>query len=180
MGRQIGMVQIISWVQKPWQNRRWADGIRVEFFPAFNTLQLSEEVKRLLLRLDETPENFTGIIIFMSMFNDISCGSKDNEQECMANAKLVSLHAKRFGKGQWSFISPGCEKKWYCMTVKTIHKEYGTSMAERMLIGIRRKRMSNFPRYKPIVQRSTQKKRTWKNCRYTMQPIWNRLRLFFA
>ena len=49
----------------------------------------------------------------MSMFNDISCGSKDNEEECLANAKLVSLHARRFGKGQWSFIGPGSEKKWY-------------------------------------------------------------------
>ena len=40
------------------------DGEPMEFewniFPGFNTLQLSEEVKRLLLRLDETPENFTG------------------------------------------------------------------------------------------------------------------------
>ena len=41
-------------------------------FPEFNTLQLSEEVKRLLLGLDETPENFAGKTLFMSMFNDIS------------------------------------------------------------------------------------------------------------
>ena len=88
----------------------------MEYFPGFNTLQLSEEVQRLLLRLDETPENFTGRIIFMSIFNDISCGSKDNETECLANAKLVSLYGKRFGKGQWSFIGPGSEKKWYCIS----------------------------------------------------------------
>ena len=44
-------------------------------FPGFNTLQLSEEVKSLLYRLGETPENFTGRILFMSMFNDISCGT---------------------------------------------------------------------------------------------------------
>ena len=55
-------------------------------FPGFNTLQLSEEVKRLLLRLGETPENFKGRIIFMPMFNDISCGTKDNATECLANA----------------------------------------------------------------------------------------------
>ena len=60
-------------------------------FPGFNTLQLSEEVKSLLYRLGETPENFTGRIPFMSMFNDISCGTKDNEEECLANARLVSL-----------------------------------------------------------------------------------------
>ena len=40
----------------------------------------------------------------MSMFNDISCGTKDNKKECESNAKLVSLHARRFGIGQWSFI----------------------------------------------------------------------------
>ena len=31
----------------------------------------------------------------------------------MANARLVSLYAKIFGIGQWSFIGPGSEKKWY-------------------------------------------------------------------
>ena len=47
------------------------------------------------------------------MFNDISCATKDNATECLANAKLVSLYARRFGKGKWSFIGPGSEKKWY-------------------------------------------------------------------
>ena len=74
-------------------------------------MQLSDEVKRLLFRLDKTPENFTRRILFMSMFNDISCGTTDNETECLANAKLVSLYARRFGRGQWSFIGLGSEKK---------------------------------------------------------------------
>ena len=78
------------------------------FFPGFNALQISDEVKSLLLKFGETPENFTGRIIFLSMFNDISCGSKDNEKECLANAKLVSHDARRFGKGQmviyWSWF----------------------------------------------------------------------------
>ena len=102
-------------------------------FPGFNTLQLSEEVKRLLLRLDETPENFTKRIIFMSMFNDISCGSKDNEQECLANARLVSLYAKRSPKGQWSFIGPGSEKKWYCISEDSPQGVWD-NMAEGMLL----------------------------------------------
>ena len=78
--------------------------------PGFNALQLNEEVKKLLFRLRETPEKFSGRILFMSMFNDISFGTKDNSTECLANAKLVSLYARRFGKGQWSFIGPGSEK----------------------------------------------------------------------
>ena len=88
---------------------RWTSSGKI--FPGFNTLQLSEEVKCLLLRLNETPEKFTGRIIFMSMFNDISWGSRDNEKKCESNAQLVSLYAKRFGAGQWSFLGPGSEKK---------------------------------------------------------------------
>ena len=91
------------------------DGEPMEFewniFKGFNTLQLNEEVTSLLLRFGETPENFTGRILFMSMFNDISCGSRDNEKECLSNANLVSLYAKRFGKGQWTFIGPGSEEE---------------------------------------------------------------------
>ena len=52
------------------------------------------------------PDNFTGRILFMSMFNDISCGTKDIEKECLANVPLVCLYAKRFGKGQWLFNGP--------------------------------------------------------------------------
>ena len=52
------------------------DGEPMEFewniFPGFTTLQLVREVQELLSRLSVQPENFTGRIIFMSMFNDIS------------------------------------------------------------------------------------------------------------
>ena len=41
-------------------------------FPGFTTLQLCHKVQELLLRLSVTPEKFTGRIISMSMFNDIS------------------------------------------------------------------------------------------------------------
>ena len=141
------------------------DGEPMDFewniFAGFNTLQLSDEVKCLLLKLGETPENFTGRITFMSMFNDISCGSRDNEKECMSNANLVSLYAKRFGKGQWSFIGPGFEKKWYSISEDSPQGRMG-QYGGKDVVGIRRKWMSNFPCYKSIVQRSTPKQRTWK------------------
>ena len=134
---------------------------RVEYFPGFNTLQLNEEVKRLLLRLDETPENFTGRIIFMSIFNEISCGSKDNEKECLANAKLVSLHARRFGKGQWSFIGPGSEKKWYSISEDSPQGIWD-KIVERMLLEFAESGCPIFRATSSIVQRSTQRQRTWK------------------
>ena len=96
-------------------------------------MQLSEEVKSLLLILGETPENFTGRIIFMSMFNDISCGSRDNEKECMSNARRASLYARRFGKGQWSFLGPGSEKEWYSISEDGPQGEWDNK-AERMML----------------------------------------------
>ena len=49
----------------------------------------------------------------MSMFNDISCEGKDNRQQCLRDADFVKTFANRFGIGQWSFIGPGSERKWY-------------------------------------------------------------------
>ena len=82
-------------------------------FPEFTSLQFCNKVQEFMSRLSVTPEKFTGRIIFMSMFNDISWGSKDNERERIANATLVTLFAKRFPAGRWSFLGPGSETKWY-------------------------------------------------------------------
>ena len=82
-------------------------------FPGFTTLQLCGKINDLLSDLGEAPETFTGRILFMSMFNDISCDRKGNKEECLANARVVKLLARKFGVGQWSFIGPGSKKKWY-------------------------------------------------------------------
>ena len=102
-------------------------------FPGFNTLQLCDKVHELLSRLSITPEIFTGRIIFMSMFNDISWGSKDNKKECEANAQPVSLYAKKFGAGQWSFLGAGSEKKWYSISEDSPQGERG-KMAEKFML----------------------------------------------
>ena len=51
-------------------------------FPGFTTLQLCFKAQEFLSKMSVEPEQFTGRIIFMSMFNEISWGSKENEQEC--------------------------------------------------------------------------------------------------
>ena len=88
-----------------------------------HTLQLCGKVKDLLSRLGETPEKFTGI----------SCGTKDNEQECLAHARVVSVYARRFGTGQWSFIGPGTEKKWYSIKEDSPQGIWD-NIAEKMLV----------------------------------------------
>ena len=67
---------------------------------------------QLLLRLNETPENFTGRTLFTSMFNDISYGSSDNKVECESNANLDSRSWLREKSG--------------LLSVKIVHKVNGT------------------------------------------------------
>ena len=93
--------------------------------------------------------HFTGRIIFMSKFNDISCGSRDNEKECMSNANLVSQNAKRFGKGQWTFIGPGSEKQWYSISEDSPQGEWD-KMAERMMLEFAESGHPNFRVTSPL------------------------------
>ena len=102
-------------------------------FPGFTTLQLCGKVNDLLSDLGETPETFTGRILFMSMFNDISCDRKVNKEECLANARVVKVLAKRFGIGQWSFIGPGSEKKW-CSAEENSPQGAWDHIADEMLL----------------------------------------------
>ena len=141
------------------------DGEPMEFewniFPGFTTLQLCHKVQELLSRLSVTPEKFTGGIIFMSMFNDISWGSKENEQECELSAQLVSIDAKRFSPGRWSFFGPGSEKKWYSTHEKQTTKRMGQSRRADD-VNIRRKQTPSLPIHESIVPRNAQKQRWWK------------------
>ena len=128
--------QRLEWFKTSQEYRNFdrVDGEPMEcewnIFPGFNTLQLNQEVKSLLLKLDETPENFTGKIIFMSMFNDISWGSRDNEKECESNARLVSLNAKRIGKdnGHFSILA---QRKSGVLSVQIVHNVNGTESQRR-------------------------------------------------
>ena len=49
-------------------------------FPGFTTMQLCGKVNDLLSDLGEAPETSTGRILFMSMFNDISCDKKRQQR----------------------------------------------------------------------------------------------------
>ena len=53
--------------------------------------------------------------------------------ECESNARCVSLCAKRFSPGQWSFLGPGSEKKWYSPHEYKPRGEWD-KVAEQMMI----------------------------------------------
>ena len=98
-------------------------------FTRFTTLQLCDKISDLRSDLGQTPETFTRRTRFLSMFNDISCDRKDNKDECLANAGIVKVLPRRFGVGQWSFIGPSSEKKWY--SAEKVHKEPGIILRKK-------------------------------------------------
>ena len=110
------------------------DGEPMEFewniFPGFTTLQLCHKAQEQLLRLSVTPEKFTGRIIFMSMFNDISRGSKDNEKECKSNAQLVYLFAKKIRSSTMVVPRTWIREKWYSISEDSPQGEWD-KMAEK-------------------------------------------------
>ena len=125
-------------------------------FPGFTTLQLCDKINDLLSDLGQTPETFTRRILFVSMFNDVSCDRRGNKDECLANAESVKVLARRFGIGQWSFIGPGSEKKWY--SSENSPQGAWDDIAEQMLLEFAE---SGHPTFRAATRHS-QEQKTWK------------------
>ena len=105
----------------------------MEYVPGFNTLQLSEEVKRLLLRLDETPEisqEESYLCRCSTTFLVDQKTMKKNAGECQTRFSVCKKIWKRTMVIYWS---PGSEKKWYCISEDSPQGDWD-SMAERMML----------------------------------------------
>ena len=152
----------------------------MEYFPGITTLQLcNNKVQEFLSKMSENPEEFTGRIIFISMLNDISWRSQDNEQECELSAHLVSIYARRFSPGRWSFLGLGSEKKWYSNHVSKPQGEWdivGEIDDDKKI----QKADTQFsvPRVHCPEERS--KAKVVENYQYTSAQMKERLKLFFA
>ena len=100
-------------LQRYESNPQSADGVRVENISGITTLGLLEKIQSLMRVLQCEPEQFKNRIIFMSMYNDIALGEKENTEICESNSRTVAEYARKFPLGHWSFLEPGSEKKWY-------------------------------------------------------------------
>ena len=143
------------------------------------TLQLCGKVTDLLSNLGETPKTLTRRILFMSMFNDISCDVKGNKEECLANARVVKVFAKKFGIGQWSFIGPCFEKKWYSEEENSPQGAWD-HIADEMLLESAESGHPIFPCNDSIVQGVFSRAKDMENCQYTSLQIIQQLKQFFA
>ena len=156
----------LSWFKSSSQDRilDTVDGEPMEFewhiCPGFTTLQLIGKVQKFMNKMSD-PAQFQGRIIFMSMCNDIFWRTKDNEQECIANATLVSLCAKGFPAGRWSFLGPGSEKMWYSIYNERPRGEWDR-VAELMMIKFRESGHQYFRATSPMSRGTLKKQRRWE------------------
>ena len=149
--------QRLGWLKSSSKNRNFdrIDGEPMEFqwniFPGFITLQLSEEVKRLQRQRTRMPRKCQ---------TRISVREKIWKRD---NGHLLVLVRKRSGT----------------VSVKAVHKEYGTILLKVCWWNSQKAdvQCSALRAHCPEVN---SKAKDMENCRYTMQPIWKRLRLFFA
>ena len=95
-----------------------------EYFPGFTTLQLVDKVQKFMSKMSDKTEEFTGRIIFMSMFNDIS---KENGRECEYRVQLVSLYMRKDFHQEDGHSSDLDQKRSGILLVIANHKENGQS-----------------------------------------------------
>ena len=143
-----------------------------------NSHRCSSAVNDLLSDLGEAPETFTGRILFMSMFKDIFCDRKGNKEECLANARVVKELAKRFGIGQWSFIGPGSEKKWYSGEENSPQGVWD-HIADEMLLEFAESGHPIFRATTPLSRGKSSREKDKENCQYILLLIIQQLRPFF-
>ena len=182
----------LSWFKNSPQYRAFdtIDGEQVDFewnFPRMHYIGACPWSPRV--------QEFTGQIVFMSMFNDSSggfqnneqfqgriifmsmfiWGKKDNETESIANSTLVSLITKRFPAGRWwSFLWPGSETKW--CSIKKDKEENGIESLNWWSNSPKAYTQLSKPRVRCLEDRS--KAKEVENYPYTSVPMVIRLKLF--
>ena len=100
---------------------------------------------------------------------------KGNEEECLANARVVKVLARKFGVGQWSFTGPGSEKKWY--SAENSPQGAWDHIADEMLLEFAESGHPAFRATTPL-SRGILKAKDMENCRYTSLQITQQLKLF--
>ena len=122
-------------------------------FTGFTTLQLCNKVQEFLSKMREDREEFTGRIIFMSMFNDIIWGSRDNKVEC--ESILNSFLSMQRDFQQHNGHSSDLDQKQSGILFELWQTTRRMGQSRRIDDDkIWRKRTPSFPSYESITQRS--------------------------
>ena len=174
----------IEWIttDKSYRDYDGISGEPTEFewniFQGFTTLQLYGKVTDLLSRLGETPETFTGRILSMSMFNDISCDRKGIKKNIwqMPKSSPYLQGDSVLDNGHFLVQVP---KRSGILWKRIAHKEFGITSRTRCCWNSQKAdvqfsvQQHHFPEVNSEVE-------DMENCRFTIVPTRQRLKLFFA
>ena len=64
-------------------------------FQGFTTVGILNQIQQVMRELQCEKENFTGRIIFMSMFNDTVWNAQGNDALCVNNSKTLEEDAEK-------------------------------------------------------------------------------------
>ena len=90
----------------------------------------------------------------------------------------MSLFAKRFPAGRWSFLGPGSETKWYSSYSERPGGEWDKVAELMMIFSEKANTQFSEPQVRCLEEHS--KAKEVEHFRYTSVPMGIRLKLFFA
>ena len=160
MGGRIDVVQKFTRIQSFRQNWRWSNGIRVEYLPRIHHIGALHQSPRVTVKIERNTRQLHRTDHLHVDVQRHLMGSIHNKKECESSAQFVSLYAKRFGAGQWSFLGPGSEKKWYSISGDSPQGEWDR-IAEQMMLTFAESTHPVFRSTSPL-SRGAQKQRRWK------------------
>ena len=144
------------------------DGEPMDFewniFPGFNTLQLSDEVKSLLLKLGETPENFHSKIEIHVDVQRHLLWVKEQWKRIVWQMPISFLYMQQdLEKDNGHLLVLVVRKSGYSTSEEDSPQGECDNMAVRMLLELAESAMSNFfSATSPLSRGPTQKQRPWK------------------
>ena len=148
-------------IQKPWQSWRWANGIRVEYFPRIQYVAAQWRSQKFIVEIRRDTRNFhRQDCIHLHVQRHLMVIERQQERMQVICATLFSICQKIWSRTMvisWSWF----REKSGILSVQIVHKVNGTN-DRKDDVKILRKRTPSLPCHESIVQRSSQEQRRWK------------------
>ena len=157
--------------------RRRSSGICVENYAGHTTVQILEEIQKMLAGANVQPSQLRGWGIWLSMYNNTNGHQKHSEEICKQSETRLASCAKDCEPSRWSPLGPGDEEKLYASSIDNSQEKWNAT-AEIMKQDFA---SSGYPlsRYIPTLERRALMYGRWKTdhslqrgpkfCRYAVR-----------
>ena len=126
MGRKIGVVQKFTGIQKLGQNWRWANWIRVEYFPRIHHIAAQPQSSRVIVEIGWSTREFLQDELSSCRCSTTSHGDVRTTRMNARQMLISSLSMRRNSEQDDGHSSDLDGRKSGSLLVQTVHKENGT------------------------------------------------------